>query len=247
MQGYILTISFKGTEYCGWQVQKNARSVQKTLQNACERVFNAECPVTGCSRTDAGVHAKGFVALAGAENTIPEEALPLALNSCLPDDISVLSAEYTEKDFHPRYDASGKEYIYTIYNSQIRDPFTADFCWQVKKHIDEKALFENTRCFVGRHDFRAFMASGSKIEDTVRTVSYFDVKRDGDRIYLSVCADGFLYNMVRIMAGTAVDSVTGSLSMPINEILLSLDRKNAGITAPAKGLCLNRVFYGKEK
>lgn len=243
MQGYLLTLAYRGGSFCGWQVQPGKRSVQGVLQDACEKLFGIRPPVTGCSRTDSGVHARGFVSLVGGSFSIPCEALPRALNSLLPDDISVISAFPAEDGFHPRYDAKGKEYIYTIRNSEIRDPFTDDFCWLFPRPLDESKMREEAHSLEGKHDFRAFMAAGSKITDTVRTVDKIEVTREGESIYIRVSADGFLYNMVRIIVGTLVGESTGELKMPVSEILASGDRSNAGMTAPAKGLCLNRVFY----
>ncbi len=246
MYGYILTLAFEGTNYCGWQVQPNGASVQETLQDACEKVLGTRPPVTGCSRTDSGVHAKGFVALVAGDFSVPCQSLPLALNAKLPPDISVQKAEMAEEGFHPRYDAVKKEYVYTIRNSRIRDPFCRNTCWEYPQPLDAELMNAEAQKFVGKKDFCAFMAAGSKITDTVRTVHHCSVTRNGDEILFRVCADGFLYNMVRIMVGTLTDISRGSLRMPLEEIIASRDRANAGTTAPAKGLCLSRVFYGEE-
>lgn len=242
---YILKLAYKGTAYCGWQVQPGLSTVQGVLQDACERVFGYRPDVTGCSRTDSGVHAKGFIARVDADG-VPVDSLPRALGSVLPGDISVLEASCAYEGFHPRYDAIGKEYIYTVRNSAVRDPFTDDFCLLYRRHIDEKTADATAKEFIGRQDFAAFMATGSKITDTVRTVTEFDVTRDGDYVYFRVCADGFLYNMVRIMVGTVIGIAAEGREVSVSEIIASRDRANAGATMPAKGLCLNRVFYGKE-
>ena len=244
MQGFILKIAYKGTAYCGWQVQPNKPTVQSTLQGAIESAFGTKIELTGCSRTDSGVHAHGFVALARGElPDLPPEAFVMAVNTKLPCDISVLEAKQAHDSFHPRYDAKGKEYIYTIHNSRIRDPFSEDTAWHFPRRIDEELANELCREFVGRQDFAAFMAAGSKITDTVREIGYFECNRFGDKVVFTVAADGFLYNMVRIMVGTVVEKASGSDIMPIKDIILSKDRSNAGITAPAKGLALNKVFY----
>lgn len=244
MQGYILKIAYKGTNYCGWQVQPDKPTVQATVQSAIETAFEAKIELTGCSRTDSGVHARGFVALANGElPSIPAEAFALAVNTKLPPDIAVTEVKPAKQGFHPRYDAKGKEYIYIVHNSKIRDPFTEETSWHFPRAIDlEKA---NALCseFVGKKDFCAFMATGSKITETVREVKYFRAEREGDKIIFTVAADGFLYNMVRIMVGTVVSAASGTKIMPISEIIESRSRANAGITAPAKGLFLNRVFY----
>ena len=245
MQGYVLKIAYKGTNYCGWQVQPGKTTVQAVVQSACEAVFGCKVDVTGCSRTDSGVHAKGFVALVSGNGLpdIPVLSLPLAINTKLPEDISVLEASVAKDGFHPRYGAKGKEYVYTVHNSRLRDPFTADTAWQFQRRIDENVADMLCKEFVGRHDFTAFMASGSKIVDAVREIKYFNAVREGDYIVFTVAADGFLYNMVRIMVGTVVEAASGTQALPIKEIIASRDRANAGITAPAKGLTLNRVFY----
>lgn len=245
MQGYILKIAYKGTGYCGWQVQPDKPTVQATVQAACRAVFGVDVNITGCSRTDSGVHARGFVALASGDALpdIPTEALPLAINTKLPEDISVTEVSVAPEGFHPRYSAKGKEYVYVIHNSRIRDPFSEETAWQFPRYID--AELANGLCeeFVGKHDFRAFMASGSKITDTVREIKYFKAERNGDNVVFTVAADGFLYNMVRIMVGTVAEAASGTRIMPIKEIIASADRANAGTTAPAKGLTLNKVFY----
>ncbi len=245
MQGYILKIAYKGTAYCGWQVQPEKMTVQATVQSACEAVFGKSVDLTGCSRTDSGVHARGFVALVSGEGLpdIPKETLPLAINTKLPEDIAVIEAEFAPDGFHPRYDAKGKEYVYYIRNSRLRNPFSDDTEWLFQRNIDVDVANSLCEEFVGKKDFRAFMAAGSKITDTVREIKYFNAKRDGDLITFTVAADGFLYNMVRIMVGTVAERASGTEGMPISDIILSRDRSNAGITAPAKGLFLNKVFY----
>lgn len=244
MQGYILKIAYKGTNYCGWQVQPELPTVQATVQRACEEAFGTRITLTGCSRTDSGVHARGFIALASGEiPEIPKESIPLAVNTKLPEDICVISAEKAPDGFHPRYDSTGKEYIYYIRNSRLRNPFSDETEWLFPRKIDEIKANELCAEFVGKKDFRAFMAAGSKITDTVREIKYFTAKREGEMIVFTVAADGFLYNMVRIMVGTVAELASGGKGMAVSDIINSLDRSNAGITAPAKGLFLNRVFY----
>ena len=245
MQGYILKIAYKGTSLCGWQVQPNKPTVQAIVQKACEEAFGVSVTLTGCSRTDSGVHAKGFIALlCGDIPDISPASLPLAINTKLPECISVTEANYAPENFHPRYDAKGKEYVYRVRNSRIRDPFTDDFEWLYPKHIDENYANELCKELVGKKDFCAFMASGSKIIDTVREIKYFNAKREGDCIIFTVAADGFLYNMVRIMVGTLLKIQQGKLSEnSIPYIIKAENRKEAGPTAPACGLYLDEVFY----
>lgn len=241
MPVYALTIAYRGTAYSGWQVQKNAVTVQETVQDAAERVFGYRPDVTGCSRTDSGVHALGYVCHIESEKEIPVEKLPLAMNMHLPRDLSVVSARLEAEGFHARYSAIGKEYMYVLRNSRIKDPFTDGLCYLYPFPIDERAADGRGRSFEGKHDFGAFMSTGSKIKDTVRTVYYFRVVRRGDYICIYTAADGFLYNMVRIMVGTVLKGTD------INAALETPERRMAGPTAPAEGLYLNRVFYSKEE
>ena len=242
-----LTIMYDGTLFHGWQVQNNAKSVQGTLQDALENVLGKRPDVSGVSRTDAGVHANNYVCHILREGiSIPVERLTAALNSHLRDSgIAVKGAEIRDADFHARYSCTGKEYIYKIWNSRYANPFLRDRAWFYPIDIDvDKMRFAESE-FVGTHDFRAFMTKGSKNEDnTVRTVKYFKVQKEDELITISVCADGFLYNMVRIMVGTYVDLARRSASDgAVREIIEKSDRKFAGDTAPAHGLYLNKIFY----
>lgn len=246
MEHYALKIAYNGTAFCGWQVQKNGISVQKTLQAALEETFLSPISVTGCSRTDAGVHAAGFVCRAdGIPDGIPADRIPEAVNAKLPPNISVTAASRVSDDFHPRYSAVGKEYCYRLRNSRIPDPFDQEYTtlWPTPKPVNADECAEICKQFIGTNDYHAFMASGSSVKDTVRTVTDFTCTRDGDIILFTVSADGFLYNMVRILVGTVLDIHSGKITLPPADILTSLSRKNAGRTMPAKGLCLTRVFY----
>lgn len=249
----LLHISFLGTRYAGYQVQKGHATVQGALCEAAERVFGVKCDITGCSRTDSGVHANEFCATvsehgkSGLETTIPEAKIPLAFVSALPEDISVTSAERVGDDFHARYDVEYKEYVYKIYNRPIPNPFFSDRALHYPRAIDEKALDRMraaARSFVGTYDFCSYMASGSDIKDTVRTVLDADVTREGDFVIFKVSADGFLYNMVRIFTGTLLGVAEGKIEPEdIIKITEARDRRLAGITAPASGLYLNKVVY----
>ena len=249
----LLRISFLGTNYCGYQIQKEHRTVQQTLCEAAERVFGVKCDITGCSRTDSGVHAYGFCATVTEhgsktiETTIPIEKIPLVFASVLPADISILSAQWVGEEFHPRYDVRYKEYVYKIYNAPVADPFLADRTWHYPKTLDECAIDRMNRAahaFIGKFDFCSYMASGSDIKDTVRTVFDADVTREGDIVVFRVCADGFLYNMVRIFMGTLISVAEGKIDPDdIVKITQAKDRSLAGNTAPAMGLYLNKVVY----
>lgn len=250
----LLKIAFIGTAYCGYQVQPNGVTVQQKLNEAAECLFGYPCDIVGCSRTDSGVHANEFCATVSkkGENTldtsIPIERIPLALTNCLPEDICVFSAEWVSEEFHPRYDVKFKEYIYKIWNFPVRNPFLNRLSWHCPKKIDDvmlKKMNEAAEHFVGKKDFASYMASDSKIADTVRTVMLAEVYRENDNIIVfRVRADGFLYNMVRIMTGTLVETAYGKISPDaIDAITQAKDRKKAGLTAPACGLYLNKVIY----
>ncbi|MBQ9161990.1 MAG: tRNA pseudouridine(38-40) synthase TruA [Clostridia bacterium] len=250
---FLLYISYDGSGYVGYQTQKNGRSVQEELTRAASDLFGVRCDVTGCSRTDSGVHANMFCATVephgGGEfaTSITADKIPFAMNTRLPDSISVWQATEVEDSFHVRYSVVSKEYVYRIYNSPVRDPFEVSRSWQVPKPIDGKgleAMKTALASMVGKRDFAACMAAGSKVTSTVRTVFEADVKSDGKVITVRIRADGFLYNMVRIIVGTLLDVAYGKISPDsIGERLDSLDRRKMGRTAPPDGLYLNRVFY----
>lgn len=247
MRRLLITIRYDGTDYHGWQVQPNGVTVQEMVQDAIEKVFGSRLDVTGCSRTDSGVHANMFCFHMDTELDIPCEKVPLALNTALPDDIAVLSCKEVDGDFHARYCAKGKRYIYRLYDSHLRDPFINRYSVQYKGKLNVEAMNEAAQSFVGKRDFSAFCASGSEVEDRVRTVYEMRVERIGNEVAVTVSADGFLYNMVRIMVGTLLEVSEGKLSAEDIKIALKTGkREQAGRTAAAKGLCLDRVFYDEE-
>ena len=249
----LLHVSFMGTNYCGYQVQPNGITVQQKLNEAARALFGYECDIIGCSRTDSGVHANQFcvtVSKKGVnslDTTIPTERIPQAIAPYLPDDIAVFDAQQVSESFHPRYDVKYKEYVYQIWNRPERNPFVYDRSWHYPKHISDKALAQMNLAaahFVGTHDFASYMASDSKICDTVRTIYEAEVIRKDDMVIFRVCANGFLYNMVRILTGTLLAVAEGKITP--NDIPLitdAKDRRFAGITVPAHGLFLNRVVY----
>ncbi|MBQ7153709.1 MAG: tRNA pseudouridine(38-40) synthase TruA [Clostridia bacterium] len=249
----LLTISFDGTDFKGYQVQRNGRTVQAELNRACEELFGKPCDAVGCSRTDSGVHAKMFC-VAITEKGRPDlcsslsaEKAPDALNAHLPDDISVNRAKWVDDGFHPRYAVVSKEYVYRIYNGRYRSPFLDRYSCHCPYGLDADRMNEAASFFEGTHDFRAFMAAGSKIKDTRRHVFSASVSKEGDMILFSVRADGFLYNMVRIMAGTLVDAGTGRIRPEdVKDIIRSGERRRAGKTMPPQGLFLADVEYPKE-
>ena len=243
----LLKIAYCGTAYCGWQVQKNGVSVQGLLCDAAKEIYGDGVKVTGCSRTDSGVHAKEYCCtldLPMMAPEIPESRIPAALNRHLPDDVTVYTATAVGDDFHARYSVKQKTYEYVFDNFEHKNPFLVGRAWHIPKKLDEKIMDEAAKAFVGTHDFSSFMASGSSVQDTVRTVSYATVIRDGDLVKFCVRADGFLYNMVRIMAGTLYEVSIGKIDKnDIPNIIADKNRKKAGITAPPDGLYLVCVEY----
>ncbi len=242
MANFAISIRFLGTAYAGWQVQKNAPSVQKTVQNAVAKTFGSMYDVSGCSRTDSGVHANEYVFHIKGVPYIDPSRIPVALNAHLPDDIGAFYAREVDDGFHARYSCKGKEYVYKIWNSHIRNPLVAETTWFYHHIIDCDSLDKAAKEFVGRHDFKSYMCTASDITDTVREVYYANVAREGDIVTFTVAADGFLYNMVRIMAGTLIAVDSGRIKS-VAAVTKALDRKSAGMTLPAKGLWLNKVFY----
>ena len=242
-----LLLSYNGTNYSGWQVQKNANTVQQTLQDAVEQDFGKRYALTGCSRTDSGVHANCFccsISVGDDKTGIPVNKIPIALNNRLPDDISVFKAEYKDDSFHPRYDVVYKEYEYLIWNDIIKNPFYQHTAYHFPTYLDAEIMDKAAKLFVGKHDFAGFMSSGSSVSDTVRTIKYFNVTRNGNIVCINVAADGFLYNMVRILVGTLIEVSEGRIEYSsIPQIIESKNRKYAGFTAQPQGLYLNKVVY----
>lgn len=244
MRNLLITICYDGSAFHGWQVQKNALAVQQVLQDAIEAVFGERLDVKGCSRTDSGVHANMYCCNFFTDMSISCEGVVMALNTKLPKQIAVLSCREVEQDFHARYNCKSKQYVYKLYNAKIRNPFYADYAYHYRWHIDEDYLNTEAQAFVGTHDFSGFCSSKSDVEDTVRTISSISVKRDGDMVLFTVEADGFLYNMVRIIVGTLIFVNEGKIAQgELAEVIESKCRKRAGKTAPPNGLYLNKVVY----
>lgn len=240
----LLTIKYDGTNYHGWQVQSNAITVQEVLQNAFEKMFGERYPVSGCSRTDSGVHANMFCCHFDTEKSIGNYNIAIGLNTYLPSDIAVINCADVDSEFHARYSCKGKEYIYKIYNSKIRDPFLTAFSYQYYKPLNIELMNRAAKHFLGKHDFGGFCSIKSDVEDTVREIKSIDIKKDGELVTFSVTGDGFLYNMVRIIVGTLIFVSEGKISPDdIEDIILSKDRNRAGKTVPPHGLYLNRIFY----
>ena len=248
MRNIALTLSYEGSAYHGWQVQKNAVTVGGTLERAAAMVLGHRVHITGCGRTDAGVHARHYVANFRTDSRIPVDRLPYALNTHLPNDIAVHSAWEVHEGFNAIGSCIKKEYTYLIYNTRIRDPFYINRAWFYPKGLDETVMQRAADQFVGTHDFAAVRSVGTDVKSTVRTVYHFDVRRRGDLIECRVCANGFLYNMCRAMVGTVVYAAEGKIAPEaIGAILDRGDRTAAGPTVHAGGLYLSQLWYDDGK
>ncbi len=242
-----LTISFDGTSYHGWQIQKNAVTVQETLKNAVRKITGEDALITGCGRTDSGVHAINYVCSFDTSSRIPEERFAAALNANLPGDIVCKSAEFAADDFDAARSAVKKTYIYRILNTETPDVFERKYAWHYKYPLDVEKMREASKAFIGEHDFLGFASSGFTVKTTVRTVYSLDISEKNGLITLEITGNGFLYNMVRIIAGTLV--MMGAELIDYKsaaEIIASRDRRRAGITAPPHGLFLKEVYYRNE-
>lgn len=240
----LVTIMFDGTAYHGWQFQKDSPTVQREVSKAVDTVFNTHYDIHGCSRTDSGVHANRFCFnFICDKTTFDVERLPRALNTLLPFDISAIKANVVDDEFHARYSCAAKEYEYLIWNDFYRNPFYRTKAFFYPKPLEVTAVNDICKSFSGKHDFASFMSDGSKIVDTVREVKYFTAERDDSLIRFKICADGFLYNMVRILIGTVCDIYHGRITESPEKIIEYKCRKKAGFTAPAHGLYLNKIIY----
>lgn len=250
-------ISYFGKEYVGWQRQLNGPSVQEALERALSETFGAPTQATASGRTDAGVHAEGQVVHFDADTAIPPEKIPFAVNTRLPDDISMLSCEPVSEDFNARFSAKRKTYRYDIYVSRHRRPVLEQTHAHVVTPLSLTAMRACADAIEGEHDFKGFEASGSAVKSTVRTVYSIELKAEGaaedgtlseGRLSVYVTGNGFLYNMVRIIAGTLVYAGQGKLSVKdVERVLETGDRTLAGKTLPPHGLTLVSVGYGEEK
>ena len=246
MRNLKLVIAYNGTAYHGWQRQNNNITVQQVVEDCMSRIMNERITAHGCSRTDAGVHAREFVLSAKTQCGIPCSGLVRAMNSLLPDDIAVLSCEDADEDFHARFSAHGKEYVYLVNTAPQKDVFGRRLALHYPHPLDEKRLDSAAKLFVGTHDFAAFCKAEAKehLSSTVRTVYSFGVSRQENTVSFTVSGDGFLHNMVRIMVGTLIYINEGKRTE--EDIVRSLEsgvRADAGVTIPPHGLYLNKVFY----
>ena len=244
MTCYMIKLRFDGTNYAGYQRQANANTVGEEVLKALTAFFGSVEALSGCSRTDSGVHANCYCASFRAEKRAEPDRVVRGLNGLLPRDISVFDCCEVLPEFHARYSVKSKEYVYYILNSRIRDPFYEKYALLFPLPLDTEELNRECEAFVGTHDFSAFCAAGASVEDKRRTVESARFERQGDLVSFRVRGDGFLYNMVRIMVGTCRDIAAGKIEKgKIKEIIDSGDRKNAGHTAPAPGLFLDSVIY----
>ena len=242
-----LKLMYVGTAYHGWQVQKNAVTVEETLEKALSTVVCHPVKCTGAGRTDAGVHAETYIANFRTTSRIPCDRIPLAVNTRLPDDIVVVKATEVPEDFNAIGSCIKKEYTYRIYNSRLGNAFYVNRAWFYPKHLAEDVMQRAAGCFVGTHDFSAVRAVGTDVRSPIRTVYYFDISRTGDLIECRVCANGFLYNMVRAMVGTCVYAAEGKFAPEeVSAILESKNRTAAGPTVPPGGLYMTKLWYDED-
>lgn len=237
---------FDGTDFAGFQSQENARAVQDVIEKALEELYKAKIRLTGCSRTDAGVHAKCHLSHADVPFVIPEDKFPLAMNALLPDDVAVKRSFYVSDDFSARFDIKGKRYIYRIYSSPTRSPLLDRNAYYCPIRPDIAKMQKAAEYFAGEHDFAAFCATGGSQKTTIRRLFGVRVSDKGDdpcRIEIEVSGEAFLYNMVRIIAGTLLYVGQGKIDPDeVKDIIANCDRSMAGKTLPAKGLTLEEVF-----
>jgi tRNA pseudouridine38-40 synthase len=244
MRNIALKLRYEGTRYHGWQAQRGLATVSSVLDDALSRVCGERVRTVGCGRTDAGVHARVYCANFRSSCTIPAERLPFAVNTFLPDDIAVLDARDADESFNAIFSCVKKEYAYEIVASRIRDPFLTGRAYFYTKKLAVDKMREAANAFVGKHDFAAVRSLGTPTRTTVRTVHWYEIDEHTDGVTLRVCADGFLYNMARAMAGTLIYVSEGKIPPDgIPKLLESRDRRLAGPTVPPQGLYLNRIWY----
>ena len=240
----LLRVAYDGTNYHGWQVQPGAVTIEQVLNEKLTDLLGEPIEVIGASRTDSGVHARRYVANFHADCTIPMDRLPYALNSFLPEDIAVSGAVEVPEDFDARFNCTKKEYAYYLFPSTLRDPFHARYAYRYNYPLDITKMQEGAQYFVGKQDFASVRSQGTPVKSTVRTIFWCEVEPVDDLIRIRVCGDGFLYNMVRAIAGTLTYVGGGKLAPEqVRDVLLACDREQAGPTLPACGLFMNRLWY----
>lgn len=244
MKRVKLTVAYDGTNYCGWQVQPNGLAVQEVLNRCLSELLGEQITTIGASRTDAGVHALGNVAVFDTEARIPADRISYALNTRLPEDIKIRDSREVPPDFHPRFQQTVKTYEYKIYNNRFPDPTRRLYTYFYYYPLDVKKMKEAASYLVGEHDFKSFSTYKPEVESTVRTIYDLQVERQEDVITIRICGNGFLYNMVRIIAGTLI-RVGGGFYPPeqVQTILEGKSRELAGETARPEGLTLVKIEY----
>jgi tRNA pseudouridine38-40 synthase len=251
MRNIRLKIEYDGTNYKGWQVQNSSKNrtktyntIQQEIQTVLSRILQEDVKLIGSGRTDAGVHAKGQVANFKTKSEMPVSRIKRALNSLLPKDIVIISVKQTSPDFHSRFDAASKVYRYQILNSPHSSAFERLYQYHIPYKLDHKLMQRAATLLIGKKDFKSFQAVDKKGRSSIRTIKKLTVKRQGDIINIDIMADGFLYNMVRNIVGTLIEIGRGKFKVEDSRhILDAKDRRKAGPTAPAKGLCLIKVMY----
>ena len=240
----MLRVAYDGTDFCGWQIQNEKRTVEGELNTAINKLTGEDILVIGASRTDSGVHAKGNVAVFDTESAIPADKFMYALNTLLPEDVSVVDSLQVSDDFHPRHCKSVKTYEYRIYTSRINDPLKRRYAYRFPANLDVEAMDEAAKYLIGVHDFKSFCCVRTQAETTVREIFSADVFRDGEDIVIRVSGAGFLYNMVRIIAGSLMEVGSGKYEAShIKEVLEKTDRTSAGFTAEPQGLTLIGIEF----
>ena len=246
MKRIKLTVAYDGTDYCGWQIQKNGITVEEVLNRALSRLTGEEITVVGASRTDAGVHARGNVAVFDTDTRIPAERIVYAVNALLPEDVVVVRSEEVPAGWHPRKCVSVKTYEYRILNKEFPDPVRRRDTYFVSFSLDIERMRRAAEYLKGEHDFKSFCSTQTAVETTVRTIYDLDIKKEGEIITIRVRGNGFLYNMVRIIAGTLAGVGRGYFEPEDMERMLEAkDRTQAGVTAPPQGLTLVGIEYEK--
>ena len=244
MRNIKLIIEYDGTNYCGWQRQNNVMTIQEKVENAIEKITGERALITGSSRTDAGVHAKGYTGNFYTNSKIPVDKFARAINSQLPRDIVIRNSFDMPMEFHARYNSTGKLYSYTIINRREYVAVGRNYIYHHQRILDVEVMKLGALYFIGTHDFSAFKNLGSSVKTSVRTISKLDIIRDKDMIKIYIAADGFLYNMVRIIVGALIRVGEGKIKpSEIKEIIESKERSRAGKSVPPNGLCLEEVFY----
>lgn len=240
----LLKLQYDGTAYHGFQIQPKAITIQKVIEDTLCNITGEEIHINGCSRTDAGVHAVEYACSFMTAFPIPAERLPIVMNNKLPKDIKALSCTVVEDDFHARFDTKAKTYRYIINCKQNPDVFSRNYEWQIQRELDINAMMLACNYFIGEKDFTSFMTSGNNIKTAVRCIYNLQVKNENDKIVIYICANGYLYNMVRIITGTLVEVGLGRiLPQDIEDIINARNREKAGPTAPPQGLALYKVEY----